>query len=179
MEIAATGWAAAQKGPVGYTEWAMDLSPLPITYQATIPEEYMDEMEHMNVMWYVHLFDRATWRFFASLGMSLDYFDEYDTGAFALEQHIRYLAEVRQEQMVILRTRAIGRSIKRFHFMHFMIIEDGSVLAATTELIGVHIDCESRRSSPLPAHIAGAFDRLIAEHREIDWDPPICGSMHP
>jgi acyl-CoA thioester hydrolase len=157
----------------------MDLSPLPVTYQATIPEEYMDDMAHMNVMWYVHLFDRATWRFFASLGMSLDYFDEYDTGAFALEQHTRYLAEVRQEQMVILRTRAIGRSIKRFHFMQFMIIEDSSVLAATTELIGVHIDCATRRSSPLPDHIAGAFDRLIAEHREIDWDPPICGSMHP
>lgn len=169
----------ARQGLPRYTDWAMDLSPLPVTYRATIPEEYMDEMDHMNVMWYAHLFDRATWRFFASLGMSLDYFDEQDAGAFALEQHTRYLAEVRQEHTVILRTRAIDHTAKRLHFMHFMVVEDNGVLAATTELIGLHIDCATRRSSPLPDHIAGAFDRLIAEHRELDWDPPICGSMHP
>jgi len=157
----------------------MDFSALPITCQTIIPEEYMDEMNHMNVMWYTHLFDKATWRFFADLGMSLDYFEYQDAGAFALEQHTRYLAEVRLGQTVLLRTRAINRSIKRFHFMHFMIIEEGGVLAATTELIGMHIDRANRRSSPFPDAIARAFDRLSANHQTLDWNPPVCGVMTP
>ena len=133
----------------------------------------------MNVMWYTHLFDRATWNFFHSLGMSIDYFELENAGAFALEQHTRYLAEVRQDQLVILRTRVIGRTIKRFHFMHFMLIENTGILAATTELVGMHIDRQSRRSSPLPDHIAGAFDLLISEHKTLDWDPPLCSVMRP
>lgn len=157
----------------------MDLSHLPITFRAVIPEEYLDAMGHMNVMWYAHLFDRATWQFFASLGMDLNYFEKNDTGAFALEQHTRYLAEVRQGQTVFLRTRAISRTHKRFHFMHFMTVSHTDTLAATTELIGMHIDCASRRSSSFPQSIAGAFDRLVGMHDKLGWEPPVCGVMNP
>ena len=38
-----------------------DGSPaLPITLQTVIPEDYIDVMGHMNVMWYTHLFGKAT-----------------------------------------------------------------------------------------------------------------------
>jgi acyl-CoA thioester hydrolase len=157
----------------------MDLAPLLLTYRITVPEEYLDEMEHMNVMWYTHLFDRATWQFFASLDMDLDYFENEKAGAVALEQHTRYLAEVRLGQEVTLRTRAVNRTAKRFHFMHFMTIGDDGVLAATTELIGMHIDYLTRRPASLPEHIAAAFDDLLDRHRTLDWEPPVCGVMSP
>lgn len=157
----------------------MDLSNLPITHQAIIPEAFLDEMGHMNVMWYVHLFDRATWSFFESVGMGQAYYDSHDTGAFALEQHTRYLAEVRQGQAITVRSRLLGRSIKRFHFMHFMSLDETGTLAATTEIVGIHIDCRTRRSSPLPDIITATFDRLLAEHNQLDWEPPVCGVMGP
>lgn len=28
-------------------------------------------------------------------------------------------------------------------------------------------------------HIAAAFDNLIADHRALDWEPPLCGVMSP
>jgi acyl-CoA thioester hydrolase len=111
--------------------------------------------------------------------MDLDYFKKEDAGAFALEQHTRYLTELRLGQAVTLRTRAISRTAKRFHFMHFMTVNRNGVLAATTELVGAHIDNGTRRTSPLPEHIAAAFDNLIAEHRALDWEPPVCGAMSP
>jgi acyl-CoA thioester hydrolase len=73
----------------------VDLSPLPISHRATILEDYIDEMGHMNVMWYTHFFDRATMAFFESFGMGLAYFEGENAGAFALEKHTRYLAEAR------------------------------------------------------------------------------------
>ena len=33
-----------------------DVRQLPVTHRQTIPEEYLDVMGHMNVMWYTHLF---------------------------------------------------------------------------------------------------------------------------
>jgi acyl-CoA thioester hydrolase len=157
----------------------MDLSSLAITHQATVLETYLDEMGHMNVMWYTHFFDRATWRFFADVGMDLTYFTKEDAGAFALEQHTRYLAELRQGQAVTLRTRALGRSVKRLHFMHFMTRDEDGILAATAEFVGIHVDALTRRSSPLPQAIAAAFDKMIADHQRLGWEPPTCGVMGP
>ena len=34
-------------------------------------------------------------------------------------------------------SRALGRSAKRLHFMHFLVIDDGDILSATGEYIGV------------------------------------------
>ena len=150
-----------------------------LTYKGAVYPWHCDHMNHMNVMWYAYLFDKATWRFFDSMSMSLKYCEEQGAGAFALEHHTRYMAEVRLGQTVVLRTRVISRTQKRFHFMHFMTIENGDRLAATAEFVGMHIDRTTRRSSPLPGHIAEAFDRLIAKHQTLDWDPPICGVMNP
>jgi acyl-CoA thioester hydrolase len=155
----------------------MNLNPLPITCQALIPESYLDEMGHMNVMWYAHLFGRATEGIFNLVGLTRDYFKSKPVGTFALEQHVRFLTEVRAGQQVTVRTRLVGRSAKVFHFIHFLYNETTKALSATGESIGVHIDLRVRRSSPLPPEITALFDRLLAEHRQLDWEPPLCGAM--
>ncbi|MCI0576031.1 MAG: thioesterase family protein [Chloroflexi bacterium] len=157
----------------------MNLAALPLTYRATVPESYLDQMGHMNVMWYTHLFDQGTWGFFDLLGMNQAYFDAYQAGGFALEQHTRYLAEIRLGNSVAVYTRALGRSAKRIHFMHFMLLEHSGVLAATTELMGMHMDMAARRSSPMPEQITTAIDRYLAEHQRLDWPAPVCGVMKP
>jgi acyl-CoA thioester hydrolase len=157
----------------------MEFSKLPVTYRKTIPPEYLDTLEHMNVMWYTHLFDQATFGFFDIFGFGLEYHTKSGNGSFALEQHTRYLSEVRVGQSITVRTRALGRSSKRFHFMHFMLKDEGDILAATTELVGTHVDMTIRRSSPLPAQISAGFDAVLTEHQQLDWPAPICGSMAP
>ena len=157
----------------------MDYAQLPITNQKTIPEEYIDLMGHMNVMWYTHLFDTATFNFFEMFGFGREYHTQTGKGSFALEQHLRYLAEVRQGESITIRTRALGRSAKRFHFMHFMLHDASGKLAATTELVGSHVDMSLRRTSPLPEDIAAGFDAILAEHTRIEWPAPVCGAMRP
>lgn len=157
----------------------MDLSQLPLTHQSAITDEYLDEMGHMNVMWYTHHFDLATAAFFDSFGMGMSYFEGETTGAFAMESHTRYLVEVLVGQSISLRTRGLGRSQRRIHFMHFMTIEETGRVAATTELVGVHIDLTTRRSAPLPFPISSSFDAILEQHRQLDWDAPICGVMGP
>jgi acyl-CoA thioester hydrolase len=157
----------------------MDLQSLPVTHTAVIPKEYLDEMGHMNVMWYTHLFGRSTVALFERVGLNRAYFEANHTGTFALEQHIRFLAEVRVGQHITLRTRLLGRSAKRFHFMHFMFNDDRELLAATGEFVGAHIDLKVRKMSAVPENIAANFGRLLAEHSQLSWPAPVCGAMRP
>lgn len=155
----------------------MDLSSLPITYRAVIPDAFRDENDHMNVMWYVHLFDQAAGGFFQLFGFDRAYFEANQASTFALEQHVRYLREVRIGQAVTVRARAVSRSAKRFHFMQFLVIDEGGVLAATEEAVGTHMDMRVRRTSPMPSDIAATYDRILAEHARLPWPAPVCGAM--
>jgi acyl-CoA thioester hydrolase len=158
---------------------ANDWRALPVTHRAVVPNSYLDEMGHMNVMWYTHLFSLATGGFFELLGLTHAYFEANQAGTFALEMHLRYLTEVRVGYHLTIRSRILGRSAKRLHFMNFMVIDEKSVLAATAESTAAHIDMRIRRSSPLPAPIVEATDRLLAEHARLPWEPPVCGVMKP
>jgi acyl-CoA thioester hydrolase len=155
----------------------MDLTALPITHRAVIPDAYLDEMGHMNVMWYTHLFSQAAWGLFQMVGFTLDYFKTNQAGSFALTQHFRYLKEVRLGQHVTIRCGVLGRSAKRWHSIQFMVVDELDVLAATSEGVSTHVDMRTRRSSPMPATICDAIDRLVADHSEVLRDAPVCGAM--
>ena len=157
----------------------MNLSSLPVTHRAVIPDAFIDEFDHMNVMWYTHLFTEAAGGLFRLVGLNREHFTANRTGSFALAQHFRYLKEVRLGQHVTLRSRALGRSAKRWHTIHFMTIEELDMPAATSEMVSTYVDMTVRRSAPMPATITDAIDRLLTEHASLDWDAPVCGTMKP
>ena len=154
-----------------------DLETLPVGHRQKILEDYLDANNHMNVMWYTHLFSCALGQTFNQIGLTSEYFEKNHTGTFALEGHIRYFNEVRVGQQVTVRTRAVGRSDRRFHFIHYMSNDDKRVLAATMEGIGTHVDLNLRRSSPFPPQVAAPFDRLAAQHAALPWPALLCGAM--
>lgn len=155
------------------------LESLPITYQALIPEHYRDEMGHMNVMWYTHLFSQSFAKFGDQFGLNEAYFRANLRGSFALESHFRFLAEVHIGKQITVRTRLLGRSAKRLHFMHFMSIDESGALAATQENVSAHIDMRIRRMCPLPDDIADRYDRIAAQQNRLSWSAPVCGVMKP
>jgi acyl-CoA thioester hydrolase len=155
------------------------IAELPTLYQATIPEAWLDDMLHMNVMWYTHLFSEGTVELFRKLGLDLKYFESNQRGWFALENHIRYISEVRVGKHVSIRTRLLARSEKRLHFMHFLMNDDDNVLSTIAEFVSAHIDMKVRRMAPIPAETAAEFDRILAEHLNLDWPAPVCGVMRP
>jgi acyl-CoA thioester hydrolase len=151
---------------------------LPCFNRVTIGPEHLDEMGHMNVRWYVGLFDDTTWGFFASFGMTADYCRQHNAGGFALKQFIRYLAEVHAGQTIAIHTRLLGYSTRRIHFMHFMHNESTDTLAATIEILGSYADLLTRRTAPFPPPIAARLSAILSEHQQLDWDAPVCGVIN-
>ena len=151
------------------------LQSIPVYHRETIPESYRDVMGHMNIRWYMALFDEAAWGFFTEFGIDVTYCQATDSGAFALKHFISYLAEVHVGETVAVRTRLLGYSPKQVHFMHFMVNESTNKLAATMEVLGAHADLIARRTSPFPSSIAAQLEEMLQRDAALAWDAPLCG----
>ena len=133
---------------------------LPITYRGTVYPWHCDHMNHMNVMWYVGKFDEATWNLFAELGITPTYMREQKRGMAGVQQNTTYKEELFAGDVIEVRSRVLEVRDKVIRFLHEMRnIEKGTV-AATSEITAVHLDRQTRKSSPFPTAI-----RVVAEAR--------------
>ena len=153
------------------------LAALPRYHRETIPSDYLDAMGHMNVRWYMALFDKSVWHYFKAHGLDEAYYTNNKSGVFALKHFIQYYSEVKVGETVGLHIRLLGRSAKRFHFMIFMINESNGMLAASLESMGTHADLVARRASGMPPEITAQLDARLEIDQKLDWEAPTCGAI--
>src|SRR5882672_2311179 len=117
---------------------------LELTLQASVEPRFIDAMGHMNVAWYVHLFDRATWALFDRLGIDEEYRRRANVGMFAVEEQIRYLGELREGDPLEVRSELLAVSPRSLRLGHVMVDPQRRRVSATAEVVGVHIDLSTR-----------------------------------
>lgn len=142
-----------------------------------IPEEYRDENGHMNMRWYLAVYDDAGYPLQEQLGLTREYHAAHGTGGFDLEHHIHYLNEVVPGDMVAVYARLVGHSAKRVHYLMFMVNETRGTLASIFECVNSFADMKTRRTAPWPEETAAKIAGLVAEHQRLDWAPPLSGVM--
>jgi len=156
---------------------AAEVRQLPALMTQVIPPEWEDQNGHVNIQYYLTLFERGGWPMVQEMGMDESYFRDRRQGLFDLEHHIYYVNELHVGESVSIHARLVDRSEKRFHGVMFIVNDSRDNLAATLEYITSGADLAHRRTAPLPADIAVRLDRLVAEHRRLGWEPPLCGVM--
>ena len=134
-----------------------------LTYRGTIYPWHCDHMGHMNVMWYVGKFDEATWQLIALMGFTPEYLKTNHRGMAAVEQHLTYRSELRAGDLISVYSQVLEVKEKTIRFTHEMKRQDSGLVAATTTLIGVHMDTVSRKSTPIPAEIKARIEALVAD----------------
>lgn len=154
-----------------------EIHQLPRSYEEIIPPSYLDVMDHMNVMWYTHLFSQGLQALFAQVGLEPQFIKAEQIGTFALEKHVRYHAEVRVDQQAAVYVRLIDRSDKLLHANIFVLNETTARLAATLETINACVDLAKRTTTSFPTSIAAELDRRLDEHQDLPWSPSLCGAM--
>ena len=118
---------------------------------AILPE-WTDQNGHMNVAYYVLAFDRATDALYDALGIGWSYLESEGRSTFTLSMNVDYLGEVFAGEQVIVQSRLLDCDGKRVHYFHEMRRSDGHV-AATNELLAMHVNMTTRRSEPFPEDI--------------------------
>ena len=147
--------------------------PTPFTaHTETVRPEWIDYNGHMNVAYYVLVFDHATDTLFDALGLGADYRRSTDLTLFAVEQHILYQHEVGLGAPLRVESRVLGVDDKRLHFGHEMYHASEGWRAAAIELMAIHIDLGTRRTSPFPPERRRVLDAAAAAHARLpaaDW----------
>ena len=132
---------------------------LELTVEAVVEPRFLDAMGHMNVAWYVHLFDRGIWTFFERHGLDPQYLQGAGRGMFALEESLRYLSELREGDPLDVHTGVLEVRPKTLRLAQYMVDREKQKVAAVREVVAAHIDLGSRRSAPFED---GVRQRLAA-----------------
>ena len=94
-------------------DFALDLSAPFDQCRETIVGDWVDLNQHMNVAYYMVVFDRATEAFLRQLGAGRDYTRSGEGTVFALEAVVKYERELRLYDTVRITTRLVARTGKR------------------------------------------------------------------
>ena len=79
----------------------------------------------------------------------------HDVTTFCLEAHVTYHREVREGDPLRFTTHLLGHDAKRLHYIHAMYHATEGYLAATNELMSLHVSRATRRGAPMaPAVLA-------------------------
>ena len=141
-----------------------------------IPAEWIDYNGHLNVGYYAVAFDKATDALLDHLDLGLAYRQRSNHSIFVLESHVAYLREVAENDTVRFATRLLDADGKRLHLFHAMRHEQDGWLAATAELLAVHVSLDERRSAPFPAPQLAAIGEL-ADADAAQPRPEQCGRV--
>ena len=138
-------------------------APLKLHKDLIVPE-WIDYNGHMNVSYYVLVFDRATDEFFDFMGMTAEYRAARNVSAFTAEMHVNYIQEVKEGDEVYVTTQLLGYDEKRFHYFHQMYHAEQNYLSATSELLCLFVDMNQRRVTQMPAPILGRLAEIKQSH---------------
>lgn len=130
---------------------------MPICAPLAVRPEMIDYNGHMNVAFYVKLFDEGLDLFFADIGLAESYVKERHGGFFAAEVHVRYLRELHLADLVQVRMRILDLDEKRVHYWMELVHATERFLSATMEGLTLHMDMAARRVAPFPPDVLASF----------------------
>ena len=142
-------------------------------YRDVVRPEWIDHNRHMNVGYYLVVFDFATDEFFRWIGLDDAYRREKDVTTFCLEAHVTYHQEVREGDPLRFTTQLLGHDAKRIHYIHQMYHAKDGYLAATNELMSLHVSQATRRSAPMGVEILERLARIQEAHDALPRPPQV------
>ena len=137
------------------------------THTGAVLPEWIDYNGHMNLSYYVLLFDSATDGFLEYLGLTPAFRASRKASTFSAEIHVNYLRELRLGDPLRITTQLLDHDARRIHYFHRMYHRTRGYLAATNELLSLYVDMEARRVVKMPAAIQRRLKALGRAHENL------------
>ncbi len=149
----------------------MDLdSPVPaplVLHRETVQRPWIDYNRHMNMAYYLLVFDHATDDLLDQVDLGHAYVERGLGTTFSLEAHVVYSREVRLGDPLRIATWLLDFDEKRIHYAHQMFHDREDYLAATNELVTLHVSLETRRAAAMPDGTLARLTRIKEAHAAI------------
>ena len=141
-------------------------------YEGEVLPEWIGANGHMNLAYYIVLFDYATDLLFDAIGIGSRYKDTTNHGTFVVETHNLYERELLVGERVRVATQILWTDSKRLHLAHEMFSLANKERAATQELMYLHINLAARRVVPWLPEVRERVAAAAAAHARLatpDW----------
>ena len=125
--------------------------------------EWIDINGHMNVAYYVLAFDLSVDTFWARLGITDEYIETAKCSTFAVESHVTYQMELKQDDPYLITSQILAYDEKRIHQFQRMYHGEEKFLAATAEWMNLHVDLTSRRVTPFPQTVMNSLQEFASD----------------
>ena len=129
--------------------------------EGVVLPEWIDANGHMNLAYYVVLFDQATDLLYDALGVGTAYREATGNSNFTAETHTLYERELRAGERVRVVPHLLGADAKRLHYFHEMFHAEHGYRVAAQELMALHIDMAVRRVTPFPAELSNRISAAV------------------
>ena len=142
-------------------------------FRDVVRPEWIDANGHLNMGYYVVVFDSATDAWLDYIGLSASENERMGVTTFTLESHVNYLREVREAAPLRFTTRLLGFDAKRIHYFHEMHHATDGYLAATNELMSLHVSQATRRAAPMAAEVLARLADVLSQHQTLPVPPQV------
>ncbi|MEO0544554.1 MAG: thioesterase family protein [Pseudomonadota bacterium] len=156
----------------------MNLQSAPfVANELTILPEWIDFNGHLNMAYYMVLFDLASDQAFSTMGMPPTYKSQRSLTLYTAEAHIRYVREVHLSDPMICTFQLVAHDAKRLHSWQELRHRDDGWLAATCEMMTLHIDATGPKVAPMPADVAAKVSQMQVAHDRLSKPDQLNGSI--
>lgn len=136
-------------------------------YQSCVQPDWIDYNGHMNLAYYVLAFDQATDAFNSNLGLGPEYARLQRQSLYVVDMNVSYRRELKEGDPISCTTQLLEFDSKKIRLFHQMFHTEDGFLAATNELILVHVDMESGRSCPFPEEALERLQAMARQHQSL------------
>lgn len=144
-------------------------------YSTAVAPEWIDYNGHLRDGYYGLVMSLACDALMDHLGLDAGYRQQTACTLFTLEEHLHFLHEVKQSDLLDLRVRILGADRKRMHAAFDFYCARYTDPVATGELMLLHVhQGATTGSAPFPEPIMAAIETLKAESAGLE--PPGPGS---
>jgi len=150
-----------------------DLSAPLDRYRDRVRPEWIDYNGHMNMGYYLVVFDFATDEFLDWVGLDEGHRRQHRVTTFCLEAHVTYHREVRSGDPLRFTTLLLEHDAKRIHYSHAMFHATEGYLAATNELMSIHVSEATRRSTSMAPEVLERLARIQKAHDALPRPPQV------
>jgi acyl-CoA thioester hydrolase len=139
-----------------------------------VKSEWTDYNSHMNLAFYIHLFDTAWEVMLEKFHMGEESSINQKKSTFAVESHTTYDQEVKVGEEVDINLMFLDHDKKRIVYKLEMIHKEKKYLASTSEVLSLYVDLNHRKVTEFEKEKSDLMDSFIEKNKQ-DFNP---GELH-
>ncbi|MDC0326977.1 thioesterase family protein [Candidatus Pelagibacter sp.] len=131
-----------------------------------IINEWTDYNNHMNLSFYILVFDKAAEKILSQFKMGEEAAKKAKRSTMVVETHTTYNNEVKEGEDVEVFLSYFNHDKKRLHYKLEMYEKSKNILSATTEVLALYINLDLRKVAEFENEKVLIMDKFIEENNQ-------------